>query len=289
MKLYSTPFETLNDDIVGIPSDTPIGIMAPAGEGKTILTTELALKFAIDVGGNILVIKTEKLNSMTHELWLARLLQNKKYGDKTVQMYVEKAKTVEELLKLNGYDMSVGAKKSKKEVTLSDVDIENSPVRKYIKEKNVKVVIYDSLTTPFNSVLTGGQQNMPTRTQVEEMFFQSLQLIFDNTDCAILTTNHITYNITSPFLSREQFDIKGGKAIKHMMDYIFYLEQGKSKHNLNQRTMYVVRHPILKDWAHSTILWLDDDGYKEMTKEEAARLRAKSVSDAKGETTPTTS
>ena len=291
MKLYESPFQGLNDIIIGVPSRTPVGIMGPAAEGKTILVEEWAFKIASEIGKDVLVINTEKPNSQIYELWELKL-QNK-YG-KDTKIYVEEALSIEDLMKLNGFKIEIRLsqssedKKAKKVPILMGVDIEKSPVRKYITEKNVGVVVYDSLTTPFNTVLIGGQQNTPARYEVEEMFFQSIRLLFKGTECAVFTINHVSFNPQKPFLSREDIQLKGGKSILHSHEYVFYVEQARSKYLLNKRTLWIVRHPILREWKHRVELWLDDNGWRELTEEEIAKLKAETKAELKGEDKPET-
>ena len=292
---WKTPFGSMNTilanlsgsdaNLDGLPTETPIALTGNPEAGKSILALELAYKAAAQLKGNIVLLRTEKLGSQLPAMW--EPVFSRKYGAPDTTLYVEEALSAEAMLAFNGYKIMIVMSKPKQNKKTGEwskpkkmpvqleVDVENSPLTKYIRDKGVRVVIYDSLTAPFNAIAAGGQQNLPERFNVTEMFFQSVKLGFYGTGAVPITCNHVSYNPASMFLTRESFRAKGGKSIEHNHDYIFYLEkQSRGRYGLSQRTLWVQRHPRLKDWRQVALLWLDDDGYREMKKEEVEALKA---------------
>ncbi|MGH2575443.1 MAG: hypothetical protein ACRDFC_07065, partial [Ignavibacteria bacterium] len=66
----------------------------------------------------------------------------------------------------------------------------------------------------------------------------------------------------------------GGKNVHHGFKFIFYVQQSKHSQTPNAREVIVGRYPNIKERSKSAFLWLNDDGWKDITEEELTKLRS---------------
>jgi hypothetical protein len=315
LKLVQTPFKRFNEILGGgLPLKTFIGIMGAAGHGKSIILNELAVGAAKELNGNILVVNTEEAEGLTNEMWAPAMA--KKYGWKgelfveytpnlislltlhgiTAGIFESKAKGSKDNAEdeeeseepKEGEKPAEGAeeakpkkekkpqKPGKREIRPISVDYAKSKLMDYIDRKNVKVIIYDSFTTPFTPLLAGGQQNLSLRNTSQALLFEAIRSILAGKDVFLLSSHHITLNPMDPYKTREDIEMKGGKEILHTHKIVFYLEQSGSRYTSGVRSLYIVRHPRLPDWKYFVQFVLDNDGYKEVTEEEVRMMMAMS-------------
>jgi hypothetical protein len=313
LKLVPTPFKRLNEILGGgLPLKTFTGIMGAAGHGKSIILNELAVSAAKELNGNILVVNTEEAEGLTNEMWAGPMA--KKYGWKgelfveytpnllslltlhgiTAGIFEAKAKggkkedeedEDETEPPKNGEKPAEGdqakpkkekkpQKPGKREIRPVSVDYAKSKLMDYIDHKNVKVIIYDSFTTPFTPLLAGGQQNLSLRNTSQALLFEAIRSILAGKDVFLLSSHHITLNPMDPYKTREDIEMKGGKEILHTHKIVFYLEQSGSRYTSGVRSLYIVRHPMLPDWKYFVQLLLDNNGYKEINEEEVRMMMA---------------
>lgn len=313
LKLVQTPFKRFNEILGGgLPLKTFIGVMGAAGHGKSIILNELAVNAAKELNGNILVVNTEEAEGLTNEMWAPAMA--KKYGWKgemfveyapnlisllalhgiTAGIFESKAKAVkgeedeeESEEPKEGEKPAEGAptsakpvkekkpqKPGKREIRPISSDYAKSKLADYIDRKNVKVIIYDSFTTPFTPLLAGGQQNLSLRNTSQALLFEAIRSILAGKEVFLLSSHHITLNPMDPYKTREDIEMKGGKEILHTHKIVFYLEQSGSRYTSGVRSLYVVRHPMIPDWKYFVQLLLDNNGYKEVSEEEVRMMMA---------------
>lgn len=160
------------------------------------------------------------------------------------------------------------------------VDTDNSPLVKMLKEHDIRYIVVDSLTVPFDAILAGGRQNFGTRAQLEESFLNTLQRkVFqrghDNTKpIYIMTTNHITNNPTDPYtklmIERELVE-KGGGAVGHNHKVLYGFKPMQTPHG--SREVWVIRFPNLPDYGKFYNLLITNTGFTRTTKAELKEVK----------------
>ncbi len=157
------------------------------------------------------------------------------------------------------------------------VDILNSPFVTMLKEHDIRYIVVDSLTNPFDDLLAGGRQNFGTRAQLEESFLNTLQRMVvlrgreTKKNIYIMTTNHITNNPTDPFTQRmieKELVEKGGGAVGYNLKVLYGFKPKQTPHGA--REVWVMRFPNLPDYGKMYNLLITNKGF---TKTSAAELK----------------
>jgi len=274
--LWDTPFPSLNEYTQGgFPAGAFVAIMGPPAEGKTTLEMCLGFRVGSKFKKNVLHINTEKQGTLTAPMWASRLTElYTKQKLPIPEVYLEETVQVHDFFALHGIELDKRLG-NVVQLELNSVNPLKSKMYDYINNKNVGIIIYDSLTTPFNTLLIGGRQNQPTRHTGEELFFEITRMLFTGKDLALMTSNHVSRDVTKPFSTVTDSQIKGGKSIYHNHDYILYIEAVKSKYAVGYHRLYVARFPNRPPWQFKLDLMLDENGYREITKEELALIKEK--------------
>jgi len=168
----------------------------------------------------------------------------------------------------------------KLEFKMIKVDTEHSPLAKMLAEHDIRYIVVDSLTTPFDQLTMGGRQNFGIRSQTEEEFLNTLQnLVFKgskrlNKSIYIMTTNHITNNPTDPFTARmieKELVEKGGKMIGHYTKILYGFKKKITPHGA--REVWCIRFPNLPEYGKSYDLLISNDGFKRVSAKDLASAK----------------
>jgi hypothetical protein len=239
------------------------GIMGPPQAGKSLYALEQGYTI-----GNTLIVNTEEPSPQFIKSWVP-VFQKKYKTDMTpIVKYKPFAQDLLDYVGIKG-KLELG---TKNEFKLSEWDIENAPIKKDVEKNKIKYVIIDSMTAPFSLLMAGGRQNMPLRTQVEELFFAGMNSLLAENPIYAFTNNHISLNPTQPYLSREQMLLKGGKTIGHFTKLLTYLEHRNKPHGY--RKLWIVRYHDLPEWQLSNNVLITDNGYRGgLTEEELEQMK----------------
>jgi len=159
------------------------------------------------------------------------------------------------------------------------VDTENSAFNKLINEKDIRYVVFDSITV-FNVLASGGRQNLGLRSQVEEAFFSTVKELCAKRKAKtgkpiyVFTTNHLSYDPTNmfSFMDENFLKEKGGKAIGHTHKVLFGFKKMTSPHG--SRELVVIRYPNLPEYGYKLPLLITDQGFQNTDKKELEAVKA---------------
>jgi hypothetical protein len=253
------------------PAKTITGIMGLPQSGKTLYALEQAFYVTKQTEKNFLFISTEETNDFFLKSWYDVFASKYSHKPDYVFNYCADA---EEFLHFFGIEgkLELG---EKNEFAIKNIDINKSLFMESIMKSNIGYVVIDSVTTVMNPLMQGGRQNLPLRSGVEELFFSAFNSALRRVkwDVYIFTTNHISFNPTMPFQSRESIVYKGGKIIGHYTKNLLFLEvRGERLHG--HRVMFVVRYPTLPAWEKRYELLINEKGFNKITHEELELMRA---------------
>lgn len=151
------------------------------------------------------------------------------------------------------------------------VDTENSVFNKLINEKDIRYVVFDSITV-FNDLMQGGRQNLGLRSQTEESFFNTVKELCAKRKAKtgkpiyVFTTNHLSFDPTNRFAFMDEVSLKekGGKTIGHTHKVLFGLKKLTSPHGA--REVVVIRYPNLPEYGYRLPLLITNNGFQNADK-----------------------
>ncbi len=293
VEIFPTHLKNLNDILLlgkanGFKTGEPYLFYGSAQQGKSLLLYEIAYYMAIQYSEktkeqkNIVVVDTEGGADTMIQLW-EDVWFNKFKPEKYVPKFeIVEAKTAEKVVQAHGINVVKEIKQSKAgssgQTVLTIRGTCPNRVLDACKKVNAGVLVYDSLVSPLMPLIVGGMMNYPTRAGAEVLILEAIQSISDAIDPVILVTNHATKDPKNVW---SHPDFVGGKNIHHGFKFILYVQQSKHSQTTNAREIVVGRYPNIKERSKTANLWLQDDGWRDISQEELTKLR----STKKGKTT----
>ncbi len=220
-------------------------------------------------------------------------------GKDKLNIYILEARRFIPLLNLHGYPILSEATESGKITVrvgqpkegIALPVTENTPIGIICKEKNIGMIIYDSVSMPFREFV-GGQLNFPSRADTEALLYIQAQELSAKFGIVVLGIGQPTQN------QADRFDIMkpiGGNVVLHnfkiqlKMDFI-RTPMGKpliSGKNANVRRILVDRFFSTKTGTQAgySTLELSDEGYKDMDVIPQIKEEDAVVEEVKGEVT----
>jgi hypothetical protein len=287
---YETSLVGYNDLFGGLRANKRISSLAAPPE---TCKSYVAATFACDMAGhglNTLIIDTEggfeedwieaiaermgiEIN-VEHITWRVEvktpsdvITPNYKYADfkfntsDTPTIYIYEARHLAQILPFFGRPLKFKIKGGVIEpLEAGDMtSIEDSPVGKLVTGANIGMVVLDSISSPVESMFTGGQINYRTRAKATQALLGRAQDLVDANRIVFLSTAHATIQHNNPHAKPS---IVGGKAVLHNIKYIAYIEKYGGKKvakdagvdYLNLRKMAIFRHPMKTPWRDSAYL-----------------------------------
>jgi hypothetical protein len=168
------------------------------------------------------------------------------------------------------------------------VDTENSAFNKLINEKDIRYVVFDSITV-FNTLAQGGRQNLGLRSQTEESFFSTIKELCAKRKAKtgkpiyVFTTNHVSFDPTDRFSFMDEISLheKGGKTIGHTHKVLFGLKKKTTPHGA--REMVLIRYPNLPEYGYRLPLLITDEGFQNTTLDILKDVKEEQKAEARGE------
>lgn len=198
----------------------------------------------------------------------------------------------EEAFKMREAEEKLKAEEKQKGIKLEfktlNVDTEHSELVKILKAHDIRYIVIDSLTTPFDSLIIGGRQNLGIRAQLQEAFLNTLQFTCYKRgreigkNIYIMTTNHLSNNPTDPFtfkMIEKELVEKGGKTIGHYHKILYGLKKKITPHGA--REFWVIRFPTIPEFGKSYDLLIGNDGFKRTTAKELKEVKAEQKEERK--------
>ncbi|MHA1333238.1 MAG: AAA family ATPase [Candidatus Odinarchaeia archaeon] len=262
--LVKSSLEAVNKMIGGYPTKIPVGLYGRTMVGKTIFAIQEATKIASELGGNVLYIGTEGGEELFINEWLPSF--NERFGC-NVKFSLLQARNIVSLLRLHGFEIELRIT-GKIDVRLLG-QCENV-INKVISNnsKNIKVVVYDSITNPLKTAFPSERINYPARASALNMLMNSIHDIAINNDVAVLMIHHASFD---PTLTKGQAGgvlrprIASGDAITYNTKILLCLIQTSTKIT-NLRKIYLVRYFNKPEWSESAFVEIRDDGFWDVVK-----------------------
>jgi len=193
-------------------------------------------------------------------------------GDKA-SIYLTEAPGLVDLLALHGARVEILVSEGGRvEVRLQPhglLDPRYSPVGRFVKEKEVSLVIYDSVSAPMKAVFAG-TQDLPARSSSLALLLGQVQRLCGEMELAVLAINHISVHPHNPAWTHPY----GGLIVGYDFKYVFHLEKAPSESKLQEfpitnpdrigkanRLLWSYRHPREEEYGSAALLNLDEWGF----------------------------
>jgi hypothetical protein len=175
-----------------------------------------------------------------------------------------------DLLALHGVDGFIGVSEGGRvELHQRRAPVYPSPLHYIVKEADVKLIVYDSISAPLKSVFTG-TADLPARSSSLAMVLMNAQRLCIEFDLAVLATSHVTINPIQGW-DRRPF---GGVILGHEAKFSFELtKNGASRgrdsgavavnpdeQSEGSRLIWVQRHPAMADYSKYGYFAITGDG-----------------------------
>ena len=146
-----------------------------------------------------------------------------------------------------------------------------SPMDEFCTEKDVGMIIYDSMTMPMQA-FGSNQENFPVRASAQQLWMHQMIDLSDEHDILCMITNHVTANPTDPYRRPE---LAGGKAVHHNCKVQFYIKRWEAKGITHYRTVKLDRFYDVGKGTKESHFMLTDNGYEDRSLEELKADRGK--------------
>lgn len=261
----------------GIPFRTPVAIFGPTRAGKTLLVLQLGFYLASRTGTNILAIRSEASFDTIAREWYPRLIE--RYSpDYIPDLFIESAVDMVQLLRLHGEEVAITLRKasgkSPGRLEFEIIGTTEDKVAKYVREQNVGVIIYDSLTAPIHRSFPARRENFPARADAIKRLAYHMLRVCDMAPVFILTTHHQSMDPANPY-AKPSMASEG--TLGYEFGYIMYVEKYHDGAPTIRR-IWSIRAPGLPEWGAHKYAVIDKLGYWDVENEETAKkLKAGSL------------
>ena len=271
-------------------SDEIFVIYSKPNVGKTLLMVQESFWFMHN-GLNVLYVDTEGGIYQFVKKW-AQVFSAR--FEKKGKMYIESRKGIESLFEFLGYRAgivfrSADSKKEKGKLEFRIVETIDEDIKRkekiktiddVIKEKNIDVVIIDSVTMPIRE-FTLEQQSHPAKDSALSIMMLKLARIMEENNVIVITTAHASDNPANPY--ERGAEVRGGRALKHIGKRIVYMDAREKKGLENYRRFWLVRAEDVEKWSKATAAKITDLGYIDIDEREYSEVFTKAEIDRMNE------
>jgi RecA/RadA recombinase len=189
----------------GFPLGSVTAIFGQSGNGKTLLSAQLALSCIKNLGKDVIVIETEGNREQDYLELLNRFKDRFELTEAEIAKHIHfysvvgdfQSQAIITLLKMVGYETTMEQSKvgDKYAVTFKDCKLG-------IKEDELKasgLLIIDSLTKPIKTSIGSKTQNLPSRAELIARFFGRIYQLAYNYNLSVIINHHASVNPVTPF------------------------------------------------------------------------------------------
>jgi len=274
VEMVKSDLEAINSLWGGIPLKLPCAFYGPTRAGKTLLTLQESFNIVKQKGGNILVVRSEASFDTVAMYWVPKFSEKFEVKPKIL---VVSAPDAVSMMKLHGDIVDIRLQKAtggKGKLVFDIIESTESQISKLIKENNVRVLIYDSLTAPIHRSFPAKRENFGARADCIKRLAYHMTLICDEYDVAIITTHHESIDPTNPYI-KPKMATQG--TLGYEFGFIMYIEKMESvslaRKGYEARKLWVVRAPHKPEWGDNALVLLGPEGFRDVTKEELRRIK----------------
>ena len=274
-KKYPSGFKFIDQWEKGFHSGIIYGFFGEPNIGKTLTTLHLASgishNMALDgvKNNNILVYDTEGSAHDFVESWYPVL---KKRFPKMGEIIVVYKFFIEDILEDHGVRMRMDYKVSGKDDKASGkqeaviLELIDEPfIDRVIRENNIGVVIYDSLTNPIATQFSTARQNFPARANVIGAWLGGIIKYMIENNTITFGTLHMTIDPANQYARPKA---KGGNLLHYNIKRLYYISRlaqsssvaRKMPANAEKRKIEVYRHPKMSERGAVAFFYIDDEG-----------------------------
>jgi RecA/RadA recombinase len=236
----------------GFPLGSVTAIFGQSGNGKTLLSAQLALSCIKNLGKDVIVIETEGNREQDYLELLNRFKDRFELTEAEIAKHIHfysvvgdfQSQAIITLLKMVGYETTMEQSKGgdKYAVTFKDCKLG-------IKEDELKasgLLIIDSLTKPIKTSIGSKTQNLPSRAELIARFFGRIYQLAYNYNLSVIINHHASVNPVTPF-GRDFGNPYGGDEIFYNSKYVIEIIDSdmaaRAKFGQCARRVMLVKHP----------------------------------------------
>ena len=235
----------------GFPVGSITALFGQSGQGKTLLTAQLALSCIKNLDKDVIVIETEGNREQDYlELLLkfaGRFGLTEEEICKRIHFYTVMGdlqdKAIFSLLGLIGYKAELDASKKGDKFTVTYKEVK--PKLKDELLKDVGLIIVDSLTKPIKVSVGHKTQNLPARANLIGRFFDRLYQMAYKFDIAVIVVHHASVDPLK--WGRDFGKTYGGDEVWYNSKYILQLIDSdmtaRAKFGKSARRVQLLKHP----------------------------------------------
>lgn len=250
-KEYKSSLKALNDLFDGSAYSTSeiFALYGLPNIGKTLLSVQETFWMASQ-GVNVLYIDTEGSFATALRVWKDRF---EKRFQKKADIYAVSYPNLEDLMRFLGYNVDIGLKGNKVEVS-SELIKGESEFEKFVRENKIGFVVLDSVSAPIRNKFPSAQQNFPARADITSMIYAGL-LKAQVHGVAVLTIHHASFNPANPYETHA--DLRGGIVVQYYSKRIVYMDMREKKGMEHIRRFWLVRSPNARSWSKVSFAKVD--------------------------------
>jgi hypothetical protein len=283
-----------NKNARGLPAALPIAFYGFHESLKSSVGTQLGAGHSIERGTNALFMDTEGAQArygipywtdilskrFEHKLGVQQLkflggeLQDyRTYSKGNPIMYTLRETNLMRILKLHGVDIlykisePANPEKTQSKIILDlksfEMDVEQSPIGKFISENNIGFIMYDSISMPIQKSFIGSRQNKPVRTEATHAWLGQVHTLADLFDLVVIGTVHASGDpqaFTGKPGSLQRPNPLGGAAILHNFKKVIFLQGIDTMKSKNIKKMWIERSPWKSAWEEHHRIKMTDAG-----------------------------
>lgn len=235
----------------GFPLGSVTAVFGEPGQGKTILTAQLALSCIKNLKKDVIVIETEGNREQDYLELLNRFKDRWELTEEEIENHIHfipiigdyQSQGVVSLLKLVGYNAEL--EKSKKGDKYTVTFTECKPNLKEEILESSSLLIVDSLTKPLKSSIGHKTQNLPARADLMARFFDRIYQIAYKYQIGIIINHHAS--IDPMVWGRDFGKIYGGDEVLYNSKYVIELINSdmaaRAKFGKGARRVMLIKHP----------------------------------------------
>jgi hypothetical protein len=271
----------INDCLTGYDNEIPLAIYGIAKTGKTMFCIQEAFYLMSKIHKNTLFFSTE-MGVKRYIEYLEPIFRKKFSTPDTCKMILiecpPQEKHLEKVAEAFGKLIHLKMGDTGK-VDVQFTGSKEGEVERIIKNKNVGILIVDSLTKPFKSEeFAGVLKNLPSRATGVNIWLNAIHSMAVKYKLITFVTHHASMDPTNPYATPS---MTGGSDINYDFKIQVYMQQSKSAQYSKMRWIFVVRYFNVCEWTRKCRLWIDDNGYKDVDDAFLENIREKHKADKK--------